>query len=152
MPWLLTHGARALAIMVLDSYHRNSPTSALKRFTFSTWTILPGTVECRYYAVQYSEILHKWLLELRQNINLIGELWGVYYDNFDENWPRYDGTALYTDPYYKDKTVVVSPICPIGIPMLVTCASFQIHKIVGCACTGYARNVSPPSISKETVS
>ena len=26
---------------------------------------------------------------------LTGELWGVYYENFEENWPRYNGTALY---------------------------------------------------------
>ena len=25
----------------------------------------------------------------------IGERWGVFFDNFDENWPRYNGTALY---------------------------------------------------------
>ena len=28
-------------------------------------------------------------------LSLTGELWGVYYDNFKENWPRYNGTALY---------------------------------------------------------
>ena len=27
------------------------------------------TVKCRYNAVQHCEILHKWLQELRQNIN-----------------------------------------------------------------------------------
>ena len=26
---------------------------------------------------------------------LTGELWGVYYENFEENWPRYNGTVLY---------------------------------------------------------
>ena len=26
---------------------------------------------------------------------LTGELWGVYYENYEENWPRYNGTALY---------------------------------------------------------
>ena len=25
---------------------------------------------------------------------LTGELWGVSYENFEENWPRYNGTAL----------------------------------------------------------
>ena len=25
---------------------------------------------------------------------LPGELWGVYYENFEENGPRYNGTAL----------------------------------------------------------
>ena len=28
---------------------------------------------------------------------LAGELWGVYYDKFEENWPRYNGTALYQE-------------------------------------------------------
>ena len=65
------------------------------------------TVECRYNAVQYIEILLKWLQKLRQNINqmldpqktpylaLTGELWGVFSEYFLENWPRYNGTALY---------------------------------------------------------
>ena len=26
---------------------------------------------------------------------LTDELWGVCYENFEENWPCYDGTALY---------------------------------------------------------
>ena len=26
---------------------------------------------------------------------LTGELYGVYHENFEENWPRYNGTALY---------------------------------------------------------
>ena len=26
---------------------------------------------------------------------LTGELWGVYCDDMGENWPRYNGTALY---------------------------------------------------------
>ena len=26
---------------------------------------------------------------------LTGELWGVYWEEFVENWPRYKGTALY---------------------------------------------------------
>ena len=26
---------------------------------------------------------------------LTGEPWGVYYENFEENWPRYNGTRLY---------------------------------------------------------
>ena len=25
---------------------------------------------------------------------LMEELWGVYYANFEENWPRYNDTAL----------------------------------------------------------
>ena len=28
---------------------------------------------------------------------LTGEVWGVYYENFEENWPHYNGTALYHD-------------------------------------------------------
>ena len=26
---------------------------------------------------------------------LTGEIWGVYYDTFRENWPRYNGIVLY---------------------------------------------------------
>ena len=28
---------------------------------------------------------------------LTGELWGVFCEDFGENWPRYNGIALYTD-------------------------------------------------------
>ena len=31
------------------------------------------------------------------DFQLMGELCGVYYENFEENWPRYNGTALYMD-------------------------------------------------------
>ena len=27
-------------------------------------------------------------------LTLTGELWGVYYEDLGENWPRYNGTAL----------------------------------------------------------
>ena len=29
-----------------------------------------------------------------QYLALTGEPWGVYYDNFEDNWPRYNGIAL----------------------------------------------------------
>ena len=32
--------------------------------------------------------------------NLTGELWGVYYEKFEENWPRYNDTALYIEIYW----------------------------------------------------
>ena len=32
--------------------------------------------------------------------NLTGELWGVYYEKFKENWPRYNDTALYIEIYW----------------------------------------------------
>ena len=32
-------------------------------------TMLPNTVDCRYNAVQYSQMLYKWLQVLTQNIN-----------------------------------------------------------------------------------
>ena len=50
-------------------------------------------------------IFHTSLQRPRQNINQsrkrhpiarpIGERWGVFFDNFDEIWPCYNGTALY---------------------------------------------------------
>ena len=27
--------------------------------------------------------------------NLTGELWGAFYKDIADNWPRYNGTALY---------------------------------------------------------
>ena len=31
------------------------------------------------------------------DLALTGELWGVFCENFGENWPRHNGTALYYD-------------------------------------------------------
>ena len=28
-------------------------------------------------------------------LSIMGKLWGVYYEDFEENWPCYNGTALY---------------------------------------------------------
>ena len=36
-----------------------------------------------------------WLTTDTPYLALTGELWGVYYENFEENWPRYNGTVLY---------------------------------------------------------
>ena len=65
------------------------------------------TVWCRYNSVQYNMILHILLYCLVQNIKqswnhknapflgLTGQLWGVCHEDFIENWPHYNGTALY---------------------------------------------------------
>ena len=29
-------------------------------------------------------------------LTLMDELWGIYWEDLGENWPRYNGTALYT--------------------------------------------------------
>ena len=63
-----------------------------------------NTVKCCYNAVQLIIILHTALRWQQSNVNhtsnsqylaLTGELWGVYYEDFKENWPRYNGTSLY---------------------------------------------------------
>ena len=46
----------------------------------------------------FIEAEHKSEFVLATNapyLTLTGELWGVYYKEFGENWPRYNGTALY---------------------------------------------------------
>ena len=74
---------------------------AVVNTNYFTDSWVQNTVECRYNAFQYSEILHKWLQELRQNINQMlnkkttDELWGVFCWYCWENRPRYNGTALY---------------------------------------------------------
>ena len=50
-----------------------------------------NTVECRYNAVQYNKILHTALQWRGQNINRRLNL-----QNSRENWPRYNGTKLYS--------------------------------------------------------
>ena len=78
-------------------------------------------IECRYNAVQYSKILHKWLRESRQNINQMLDPqttphtppWrarhGVSFVNIcEKKWPRYNGTALYHD--YDNYTRIQGPV------------------------------------------
>ena len=50
------------------------------------------TVECRYNTVQFIMRLHTTPWQQQQNL---GEIWGVCYEIFKENWPCYNGTALY---------------------------------------------------------
>ena len=67
-----------------------------------------NTAVCRYNAVQYDHVLNKTLQWLRQNINqslfpqknipylaIKGDLWGVFCENFGENWLRYNSTSLW---------------------------------------------------------
>ena len=66
------------------------------------------SVGCRYNMVQYDMISHMSLELPRHNIDqsvnpqdtpylaLKGELWGVFCEDFQENWPRYNSTALYS--------------------------------------------------------
>ena len=95
-----------------------------------------SAVITRYNVVQYSKILHKWLQELRQNITqmvnpqkkdtpylaLTGKLWGVFCEHFLENWPRYNGIALYIITYcwWARKTIKYSQ-------ELTCCLSLQSH-------------------------
>ena len=58
--------------------------------------------QCRYNAVQYNitgiEADYQSEAELTKNtpyLALTDELWGVFRGYFGENWPRYNGTALY---------------------------------------------------------
>ena len=68
-----------------------------------------NTVQCRYDAVQFITIDITYRIamiasERKPGFNIIidtpyltlaGELWSDYYEDFEENWPRYNGTALY---------------------------------------------------------
>ena len=64
---------------------------------YNNWS---GTVECRYNMVQFimTATEHKSDIKLTADtpyLTLTGELWGVCHENFEENWPHYNGTALY---------------------------------------------------------
>ena len=60
-----------------------------------------------YNTVQYNTIFHTALCWQKQNINQcqitnytpylarVGELWGRFCEDLVENWPRFNGTALY---------------------------------------------------------
>ena len=63
-----------------------------------------NTVECRYNAVKYNMILHTLPESIYHSFNqkkyipcfaLTVELWDVFCEDLRENWPRYNGTALY---------------------------------------------------------
>ena len=72
-------------------------------------------IECRCNAVQHHDFSygttmtvaeHKSDLQLTKDtpyLALTGELWGVYCDNLEENWPLYNGTVL-TYPCRKRNT------------------------------------------------
>ena len=66
-------------------------------------SFLANTIGCHHNVVQYIMIFCSVLQWLMQNINqnlysqidtpylaLTDELWGVYWENFGENWPRYN--------------------------------------------------------------
>ena len=48
----------------------------------------------RYYKRHGDSSIKKWIRY--QNHNRHPEIWGVYYEDCGENWPRYNGTALYS--------------------------------------------------------
>ena len=65
---------------------------------------------CRYNATQFNTLLHRapqylkkqyksWLeyTEDTPYLALTDDLWGVCRKNFEENWPYYNGTALYME-------------------------------------------------------
>ena len=70
------------------------------RFWVQNWE---STVECRYSAVQYNMKLYTSLVRQGQNMNVslnpqqTPQLWGVFCDDFGENRPHYNGTALYCE-------------------------------------------------------
>ena len=45
---------------------------------------------------------------------LTGELWGVCCENFEENWPRYNGTAL----YFLNTVVQIHESCEANPPKM----------------------------------
>ena len=64
-----------------------------------------NTLGCRYNEIQYDMLLHTSLTEADYKLEfehtkdtpylaLAGELWGVFCEDFGENGPHYNGTAL----------------------------------------------------------
>ena len=47
--------------------------------------------------------------ERKSDLKLTGELWGVYHEDFEENWPSYNGTALYIAWHSDVATLLVRP-------------------------------------------
>ena len=60
------------------------------------------TVKCHYNAVKFIMVLYTALRKQWQKANQMlesqetphGELWGVYSEDFGQNWSRYNGTTL----------------------------------------------------------
>ena len=69
------------------------------------------TVGCRY---KYNTILYRSLQWMRQNINqgfntqktLMGNLWGVLCEEFEENWPCYKSITLYFTNHWFTKLLI----------------------------------------------
>ena len=50
------------------------------------------------------------------HLTLTGELWGIYYEDFGENWPRYNGTALYQKNIMATIIVSASGLVALAVP------------------------------------
>ena len=76
-------------------------TTSLQKAAYLPCTHGRNTVECRYSAVQYYKILHKWLQELSKNINQMMDPQKTPHNTgfllwiFEGNWPHYNGTTVY---------------------------------------------------------
>ena len=57
------------------------------------------------------------------NLALSGELWGVYYENFEEYWPHYNSTAQYNGTAMKYIRVLASRVHASVISYWLHCAS-----------------------------
>ena len=66
--------------------------------------------------------------------NTTDELWGVFYEHFEENWPRYNGTALYTYSYQELFCVGATRMSLFSPQMLIA----PISSLVLCEVNHYA--------------
>ena len=66
-------------------------------------TTVEYTIECRYNPARCNMIFlteggytsEFWPTKDTPYLALAGELWGVFCEDFAENWPRYNDTAMY---------------------------------------------------------
>ena len=80
----------------------DSNRTLIARFMGPTWD--PSGAD----RTQVGPMLAPWILQTpHTGLALTGELWGVYFKNFDENWLCYNGTALYDERWSELKNVSV---------------------------------------------
>ena len=96
------------------------------------------------YCIQYKSDWSVTLLQLilRKHtpyLALTGELWGEFYENFGENWPCHNDTALYMEVIAFDNSCVIlttnkhlSTICGVSVDYVdqYTALKLKYHQLI----------------------
>ena len=91
--------------------------------------------DIRYGAVMIAAERNSYF-ELKTDIPylaLTGELWGVFYVNCEENWPRHDGTALHMHIYTHIHINTYTYICTYTHIHIYICTDERVRLFIECS-------------------